>query len=196
MELFFDTETTGLCNFKGSHTDKTQPDIIQIGMVLSDKDKIYAKLALLVNPVDINPTWNIPPETEKIHGISNSMVKSSGIASEGMIMLFNAMLDKADKIVCHNVQFDRLMMLITLHRAEQSGVLELLKKKPAYCTMIAGTDLVKLPGRFGKYKWPKLIELYRFLFGEEFEGAHDALVDVIAARRCYYRMEELANAKD
>lgn len=30
--------------------------------------------------------------------------------------------------------------------------------------------------------------VHRFLFNEDFEGAHDALSDVRATRRCYYEM--------
>ena len=58
------------------------------------------------------------------------------------------------------------------------------------CTMIRSTDYCQLPGRYGKYKWPKLEELHFKLFGESFEGAHDALADIRATMRCYYEMEK------
>ncbi len=38
------------------------------------------------------------------------------------------------------------------------------------------------------YKWPKLQETYKFLFGEEFEGAHDAMADVRACARIYFEL--------
>lgn len=37
-------------------------------------------------------------------------------------------------------------------------------------------------------KWPKLGELYRFLFNKDFEGAHDAMFDVIALKECFFEM--------
>jgi DNA polymerase III epsilon subunit-like protein len=52
----------------------------------------------------------------------------------------------------------------------------------------------KLPGKYGRYKWPKLAELHQVLFGEPFEGAHGALADARACMRCYFRLTELGVA--
>jgi len=38
-------------------------------------------------------------------------------------------------------------------------------------------------------KYPKLIELYKHYFNEELTGLHNALIDVFACFRCYYKME-------
>jgi hypothetical protein len=67
---------------------------------------------------------------------------------------------------------------------------QLIRTLPHYCTMLESTTMCNLPGRYGKPKWPKLQELHKFLFGEEFTGAHSALDDVKATRRCYYAMKE------
>jgi hypothetical protein len=37
-------------------------------------------------------------------------------------------------------------------------------------------------------KFPKLEELHRILFNEEFAGAHDAMADVSATARCYFEL--------
>lgn len=34
-------------------------------------------------------------------------------------------------------------------------------------------------------KWPKLQELYKVLFGHSFEGAHNAMADVVATKRLF-----------
>ena len=39
-----------------------------------------------------------------------------------------------------------------------------------------------------KLKSPKLIELYKHFYNEEFDGAHNAEVDVIACAKCYFKM--------
>jgi DNA polymerase III epsilon subunit-like protein len=52
----------------------------------------------------------------------------------------------------------------------------------------------KLPGKYGRYKWPKLAELHQVLFGEPFAGAHGALADARACMRCYFRLTELGVA--
>ncbi len=57
--------------------------------------------------------------------------------------------------------------------------------------MIQGTDILKIPSRKGSgYKWPKLEELHNFLFKEGFDGAHDALNDVMATSKCYFEMNK------
>ncbi len=56
------------------------------------------------------------------------------------------------------------------------------------CTMKSSTDHCKLQGRGFSFKPPKLAELHRFLFGEYFEGAHDAMIDVEATMRCFLEL--------
>jgi hypothetical protein len=56
--------------------------------------------------------------------------------------------------------------------------------------MEASTDFCKIQGYYG-YKWPKLSELHIKLFGEDFDGAHDALADIEATARCFWEMRKL-----
>jgi hypothetical protein len=63
---------------------------------------------------------------------------------------------------------------------------EILHKDKRIDTMRAGT---KLCG-----KWPKLTELYKKLFKEEFE-AHSAASDCEACYRCYVKMVEMGLIK-
>ena len=60
----------------------------------------------------------------------------------------------------------------------------------AYCTMKGTADICRLPGRFGSYKWPKLDELHRFVFGQALQGAHDARADVEACARCFFELKK------
>ncbi|MGB5134457.1 MAG: hypothetical protein WBN89_04710 [Prochlorococcaceae cyanobacterium] len=50
------------------------------------------------------------------------------------------------------------------------------------------TALCQLPGRYG-YKWPRLNELHRHLFGRGMGAAHNALVDVQACARCFFELQ-------
>ena len=56
--------------------------------------------------------------------------------------------------------------------------------------MQASTDYCAIPSNspYGGYKWPKLEELYRKLFGCMFDNAHDALADVEATKKCYFEL--------
>jgi DNA polymerase III subunit epsilon len=44
---------------------------------------------------------------------------------------------------------------------------------------------------FNKPKPPKLAEVILFLFGEELQGAHDAMVDVRATARVHFHLQTI-----
>lgn len=57
--------------------------------------------------------------------------------------------------------------------------------------MKSSTDYCKLPGFYGKYKWPKLHELYKKLFNEDMGAAHTALQDIRNTAKCFFELERL-----
>ena len=61
--------------------------------------------------------------------------------------------------------------------------------KPSICTMQSTVDFCAIPGKYG-YKFPKLQELYKKLFGNEFEDAHNALSDIRATLKCYLELKK------
>jgi DNA polymerase III epsilon subunit-like protein len=185
MELFFDTETSDLYKYKLPYNDPTQPWIVQLGFILSTQDVIYQEGNLLIQANG----RTISPGAQKVHGISVETAELAGLPQSTVLSMFHDFLLMADKIVCHNISFDANVLLANVYHDYSNVLLEKLTNKDyQYCTMLKGTPLCKLPGRYNSFKWPKLIELYKYLFNEEFEGAHDALADVRATRRCYYEM--------
>ena len=187
MELFFDTETSDMYKFKKPYSDPTQPWIVQLGFILSERDKIYQEGNLLIRA----DGRKIAPGAEAVHCISAEASDIGGIQQEIVLELFAHLVKQADLLVCHNTQFDTNVMLSSVSNTWDSELIErLTNSKYQFCTMIRGTNICKLPGRYGKYKWPKLQELHKFFFGENFKDAHDALADVRATRRCYYKMTE------
>lgn len=189
MELFFDTETTGLCEFKQPYTDNRQPDILQLAAILSTENQIYSEFKAIIDPSRISPDWKTDPVAEKTHEITRDMVLDGGISTRSSLIFFGGLMERADVGVCHNVDFDRKLILTAAHRAGGSLLIERILSMKTYCTMQNSVDLCKIPFPSGRgYKWPNLLELHKFLFGETFDGAHDALEDVRACRRCYYEM--------
>ena len=96
----FDTETTGLDPSGGDR-------IISIGAV-----RIVKQHVLSEERFDhlINPQRDIPPETTKIHGIDDDMVRSKpGI--EKVLPMFNQFVAKTI-LVAHNAAFDMRMLQI------------------------------------------------------------------------------------
>lgn len=185
MELFYDTETSGLPNGK-PWIDKGQPHVIQLGFILSDKDLILNEQNILIKPT--MEDWSMHPKAEAVHGISKERVMDEGYPASAIAQLFIDTCAESDVRICHNTRFDQKIMTTFLKREGQSAD---CVWKNIYCTMLESTALCKLPGRYGRHKWPSLQELHKFFFEEGFDGAHDALEDVRAMRRCYYLMKEL-----
>lgn len=188
MELFFDTETSGMVLWDQRHTDSRQPDLIQLAAILSDKDQIHEEFSVLVNP---SWAWTMEQGAQDAHGIQRADIEANGVPTHTAITDFLNLAKKADLIICHNTSFDRKIMNIAFHRCQLND--QEIDVDGAlfeyYCTMLNSTKLCKLPSPKGRgYKWPKLIELHQHLFNESFDGAHDALNDVRATRRCYYEM--------
>jgi DNA polymerase III epsilon subunit-like protein len=96
----------------------------------------------------------------------------------------------SDCLIAHNIAFDGPVMETAYLREGVPNRLDHLKR---ICTMKLATPILKLPkppGRWkpkpgDEFKWPTLTECHQFFFGEGFDGAHDAMVDVMAMVRVY-----------
>lgn len=185
MELFFDTETSDKFDFKNPNiTGKNFPWVVQLGAILAEDGIAYAEYNVIIRP----DGRTIEPGAQKVHNIPVELADNVGI-SEGIVaQTFLELVDNADVIIAHNMNFDFQIMLGMMHRCEESD--KILQAAEKYCTMLGTTDLCKLPGRFGNYKWPKLQELHKFLFGKFFVGAHDAMFDIKATMKCFYELKK------
>ncbi|MEZ4330411.1 MAG: 3'-5' exonuclease [Myxococcota bacterium] len=174
--LIFDTETTGMVEFRKPPEDATQPDLIQLGLLLVDTLdwKARARSALLVTLAD---GVRIDPAAKAAHGITEEDCARYGVPPIVACSLFNQACLQADVIVAHNLAFDVSIMKTALHRL--GGKPHRLDGRQLVCTKEASTDVLKLPGKYG-YKWPTLAEAYRHYTGLELDGAHDAMVDTEA----------------
>ena len=175
--LIFDTETTGMVRWKLPPEHESQPDLIQLGMLLVETVDWSAK-ARLSTLVRLPDGVRIDPGAKQAHGISEQDCEGYGVAAVVACSLFNQLCLQADAIVAHNMSFDRSVMLTALYRLGKKP--DRMAGKRIICTMELSTDVLKLPGKYGGYKWPTLAEAYRHFAGEEIEGAHDALVDTQA----------------
>lgn len=187
MECFFDVETSGFINKKLGASDPKQAWIMQLAFILSDRDRIFVEFSSLITSE--GRTCN--PHAQKIHEISVEECDKGGMSEDNILNTVVHSFFTADLLVAHNYAFDIEMIdqLIWRSNTKWRG----LKQIPFFCTMKETTALCKIPQPkwHGKFKWPKLTELYQFLFNEEFVGAHDALADVRATRRCYYKLKDI-----
>lgn len=186
--LFFDTETTGLprsYNAPASDVDNW-PRMIQLAWVVTDeKGNVISQNSHIIKPEG----FVIPLAASAIHGIEHSRAMAEGEDLLNILQAFEAaMVEHEPTVVGHNVSFD-----INVLGAEylRQGMDPKLFKAESYCTMKETVEFCSLPNK----KYPKLIELHQKLFKSDFDGAHDALVDVLACARCFFEYRNLGRQK-
>ena len=181
--LFFDTETTGLPqNYETASSDtKNWPRLVQLSWILTtSKGKILNRGNYIVKPQG----FIIPKASSDIHGISTEYAISHGTKLGDVIVNFIADFTKANKIVGHNIDFDKKIIGAEMYRM---GMADIMDSKEVICTMKSSVDFCKLPGSLG-YKYPTLQELYKKLFNKNFDKAHNAESDILATMECYFEL--------
>ncbi|MDC9721456.1 MAG: exonuclease domain-containing protein [Urechidicola sp.] len=183
--LFFDTETTGLpLNWKAPVTDLNNwPRLVQLAYLIYDKN------GLLISEGDfiIKPDgFSIPKDSSEIHGISNKEALLIGKDISSVLKDFSSLIEQVKYLVAHNISFDEKIIGSELIR---NGMKNIIPSKNKICTMESTTVFCAINGPFG-YKWPKLSELHFKLFGNHFEEAHNASIDVKATAKCFWKLRE------
>lgn len=189
--LIFDTETNGLPrNFKAHYSDVDNwPRVVQLAWMLCDEEgAVLQAECSIIKPVG----FVIPPNM--IHGISQDQAMEVGIKIRHILEAFmDTAFDMRDEVtlVAHNIGFDLPIVSAELTRQSRRNFTTALNAMPQCCTQSIGTDYCKFPNRnnYPGYKWPRLSELHRFLFNEDFDGAHDAMNDVKATARCFFELK-------
>jgi|SRR6478609_2921547 DNA polymerase III epsilon subunit-like protein len=176
LACLFDTETTGIYDYKSPPSAEHQPDVVQLCAWLCDKDRVYSKFNVFVHA-----ETEIPQGAYEVHRIDRDLTARVGISRIRAVQMLDQFARKADLLVGHNVEFDVKMMIAAAFR--EGGTGENFKKS-TFCTMKNATELCKLPNpNFpDRYKWPNLQEAYKALIDPRgFDGAHDAEADVSAS---------------
>lgn len=183
--LFFDTETTGIprdYNAPASNS-RNWPRLVQLSWITTDEDcNILSQNDFIIYPEG----FTIPSDAAKLHGITTAIAKEKGKPLEEVLEKFMEDFKAAKTIVGHNIAFDKKIVGAELIRLGQKDIMD---SKKSLCTMEAGTDYCKIRGYYG-YKWPKLQELHKKLFGCEFEDAHNSMSDVTATLKCFKEMRK------
>ena len=197
--LFYDTETTGLPDFKKPSEDSCQPRVTQLSAELVDDEteEVLAGLNTLIKP----DGWTIPEELEKLTGITNAKAKAVGVPMSLVLPMFIELWTLSDGRAGHNESFDMRMIRIELfrHGAYGEQFADKWKAGKAYCTMGSSQAIINLPpsermiasGRRGP-KPPNLGEAYQHFTGQPLENAHNAAVDVMACKAVYFALKRAA----
>ena len=186
MYIIFDTETTGLPKrWDAPITDVDNwPRCIQIAWQVHDEmGNLIEHQDYLIKP----DGFNIPYDSEKIHGISTELALEQGVPLQDVLVKFNEALAKAKFVVGQNIGFDINIMGCELYRYSVESPMANMPILDT-CTEVTA-ELLKLPGgRGGRFKLPNLTELHSYLFGVPFAEAHNATADVEATTRCFFEL--------
>lgn len=189
--LVFDTETNGLPESRTAKIFDTEkfPYILQLSYIIYDilDNKIIKVSDHYVNNVDFSP------DAYKINKITREMI-DNGKNIKDVLNDFIDSIKICDILVAHNCNFDKKIIMVECVRNQILYKLNYnIKNKSNFCTMINSTNLCKLPSNFknGNFKFPKLNELYHYLFNENIQcdNLHNSLVDCIFTTKCYIKLQ-------
>ena len=193
MILFFDTETTGFVHRDRNPDDPSQPNLVELAMILTDNgNREWARFCAVIFPEE----WEIPAAAQAAHGIDTATATRYGIAKESALHAFTRFVKTAHIIVGHNLDLDIDVMETALCRWQGRPVS--VPREPArFCTMKEAAPILKLPKPSGRkspnpadaFKWPKLSECMEYFFQEKYDG-HRAMADTEACRRVYWKLRE------
>lgn len=184
--VFFDTETTGVPKNYNAPVSNVEnwPRLVQLGFVQFDSDQNKtSEMEMIVFPSD----FVIPEEAALVHGITQEKAMKNGFNIKIVIDMFFDGIGEDDVFIGHNVSFDMGIVGAEYYRLYGKDP---FAGRKSICTMKSSTGFCKLPGYNGKYKWPKLFELYQALFGESLSQTHTALDDIQNTAKCYFALVE------
>ncbi len=185
----YDTETTGLPNWKTPSGGNDQPHLVELGAVLVHVPtrQIVETLSCIIQP----DGWEIPVEMSDIHGITTEDALQRGVPEKDALMQFLTLWGGWPRLA-YNKTFDQRIIRIAMKRyCNEEGVLEPWADKEDHeCAMQMARPIVDARTEAGKKKSPKLAEAYEFFMAEELEGAHSAMVDTLACLDVYWAIKD------
>jgi DNA polymerase III epsilon subunit-like protein len=197
--IILDTETNGkIKDFRLALTQENLnrnraatlgnfPNITQIAWEVLDlmTGEVIKKYQSFIKP----DGWTIPDEDFFVqNNMSTERCEAEGKPATEVYDILVDDMNRCTLIVCHNAAFDVPTLKADMIRYQKKVTAKLVE----VCTMKESTNYCKIPNARGNgYKWPKLEELYKFLFAKEMQGAHDAFCDTSACRECFVKLVEL-----
>jgi len=188
----FDTETTGLpkdYNVPAFSLSNNWPHLVSVSWAMLDSHtgSVMRACSYIIKPID----WVIPPESTKIHGITQAQAEEYGCSLKQVLTKF--LTEDYDVIIAHNAYFDKNVFanaMIWDLKLPFSGF-----NKPCRCSMLAGKLMCKIPNiyKLGDFKFPKLSELYLHVMNEppKDHQLHSSLYDTLFLCEIIQRSKEL-----
>lgn len=186
----FDTETTGIPEWKLPSDHKLQPHIVSLAGITVDS--VTMQVENVIDCIVKPEGWTIPQDTIDIHGITNEKAMDVGIPEKQLLEMFIEEWSKCGIRIAHNSTFDNRIIRIGTKRYMDEESMDNWKAGIYKCTGILSKNIMQmLPRNKYGYKMPKLIEAYPFFTGKELINAHSALADATACMEVYFVIQEL-----
>lgn len=181
--ITFDTETTGLPDWKSPSESEHQPHIVEIAALLQNPEgAVLDSYKAIVRPAG----WVISDEIAKLTGITQEMALEVGIPEAEALDGFMALYERAGTRAAHNATFDDRIVRIALMRYRDEAAADAFKAATKkFCTCYESRTTCALP----KNKLPTLAEAYKHFFGEDLVEQHRAMPDAQACARIYFALQ-------
>lgn len=177
----YDTETTGIPNWKVPSDSEEQPHLVQLAAVLSNAEtgEEIQSMNVIIKP----DGWDIPEEVSAIHGITTEYALEHGIPEGMAVAMLHLMRGDAER-VAYNKTFDQRIIRIAMKRYMQDDVVEKWAEKlDHHCAM-------RMAQKALGGKNPKLADAYKAICDKELVGAHSAMPDTLAAQEIYFKLKD------
>lgn len=175
--LLFDFETSGIGSFE-------KQKAIQLAWVVCDNsmNKLSNIMSFYFNDVKkINTDFHKNLTVSKINkiGVSPQYILNNFLNDADDVLKNNGL------IIAHNISFDYRILQNECIANKLNYDFDIMSSK-LFCTMKSTTNLCKIKTHAGNNKYPKLIELYKFLHNKDPELIlHEASNDVEVLYRCF-----------
>lgn len=192
LTIIIDTETNGLplkSNAPFYDTDNW-PELLQVAWIITNGwDVIYQNNSIIkYNSITISP------EIQKLTGINEQIIKTIGREPETVINLFLNDLNKCNKIVAHNIEFDIKVLKSFFFRL---GLSLNLSEKKLICTMDRAFKNKSKIKDYNQDRFLKNAELVKLLkIDSDNEMLHNAVYDAYLTYKCYQRLNEILGYPD
>ena len=174
----FDTETSGLPNYRAPADDPSQPRLAHFYMILTDEN---------LEPVDsidmfVRPDgWAMDPGATAINGLTTDHLMEVGVPVKDVLDRYAGLIDEGYEFFAYGAQFDAKIMRGEMRRI---GMDDRFTQTRNTCLMRACQGIVIRPD--GKKSWPKLEHAcahFEIENPEAHSGEGDAIAALLIAQR-------------
>jgi len=184
IKIFLDIETNGLPKrvsgklpAPSKYAEYDECRVIELGYIVTNGREIIKKVNHIIKPNGFSIT------NDSIHGITEEMAYENGVDIDLVLSELLKDCEHADALVCHNIVFDKSILLAELYRNRNKD-LNKFKKLDEICTMRLGARKMK------KGLYIKMDKLYEMLFDKKIDQNHRALSDAEICMECYFEMNK------